>query len=173
MLIKKHRFSIQYFINSQHWPLMIYDIKLHFANKFLCDRIVEYGIVFKHVFEYVRIHVCNWTHIESNTSMHGVKYKVISACTRIHGLDDSFVMGPRFCTIVLKFHKFLNFQRHAERVKRFSSSIVVDVDFHPVFSGLVIWIRIADVQRCCRCWNWQLVSSVNSSKSVSSSRIVL
>ena len=42
---------------------MIDDTKLHFANKFLYDRIVEYGLV--------RIHAWNRTHIESNISMHG------------------------------------------------------------------------------------------------------
>ena len=63
--------------------------------------------------------------------MHGVKYAVISTCTRINVLDNSFVVGPRFCIIVQKCHKFIKERRHAERVKIFSSSIVVDVNCHP------------------------------------------
>ena len=144
---------------------MIHDNKQNFANKYLYDHIVKYGIVC--------IHVRNWTHIESNTSMHGTKYTVKSACTQIYVLADSFVMGPRFCIIVQKCYKFHKVWRHAEWVEIISPSIVVDVDCHPVFFGFVVWIRIAGVQRCRRCRNWQFVSRVYSSKSVSGSRIGL
>ena len=103
--------------------------------------------------------------------MHGVKYTVISACTRINVLDDSLVMSPRFCIIVQKCHKFLKERMHAERVKIFPSSIVVDVDCDPMFPGFVVWVSVADVERCCRCGNWLFVSRVYTSKSVSGSRI--
>ena len=119
---------------------MIYNIKLHFSNKFLCDRIVKYSII--------RIHVCNWTYMESNTSMHGIKYTVKSTCARISVLNDSFVMCPRFCVIVQKSQKCIEERRHAERIEIFSSTIAVDVDCHPIFSWFVVWVRIADVQWC-------------------------
>ena len=101
--------SFSNFINSQRWHLMIHNIKQHFSNKFFYDRIVEYSIV--------RIHVCNWNHFESNTSMHGVKYKVISVCIRLNVLDDSFVLSPRFCIIVQKCHKFLKYSGMPKKSK--------------------------------------------------------
>ena len=136
-------FTTLFFIDSQHCSLLIHNI---FTNKFLHDRIVKDSII--------RIHVSSGADIKSYTSMHGIKYLMKPTCTRIYVLNDSFLLCPRFCYIVQKCKKFVKERRHTERVKIFSSSIVVDIDCDPMLFEFLIWVRVADVQRYRRCRNW-------------------